>query len=321
MKFLVLLFFFLLMSVSAADDFSLFFARNHSSWISAYDVEILAPEQINTGLLTRPPLVWLAVLSVRTLGPHDFSVREDCVFVRIPSSTKADGALKVVPRGKANDCQSLFKVNTANMLNNLKEIAISFSDGIEAKLSPESYALVFNIKFSTDKEEKFVFPLYNLKRGAVSSRSSRIFQAQSAHQKFRSSESIRKIPGVMILGLAENDEKGRVEKNRALGKIEEMPNELVRCHEVDDECRTVGTYECHRCRFGFFETVESDCKTERTKYCGINRCGEAGMPACPRGRVLLEEIGGDYCGQNSPAGFCQEGLSIFCDERNKLVCR
>lgn len=65
---------------------------------------------------------------------------------------------------------------------------------------------------------------------------------------------------------------------------------------------------CRRCRNGFARVVG-----ESMSYrCGIDRCGEAGQPACPRGVRWQKSRGPFSCRGNHEHVFCARGLRVEC---------
>lgn len=97
------------------------------------------------------------------------------------------------------------------------------------------------------------------------------------------------------------------------------------CHQVDANCQNVMSYQCNACAFGHYEVVDHHCAQGGSKFCGVNRCGEQGQPACVRGevaasRLLKEGEILNWCSQGSPAGFCQQGLETHCDGNGVLIC-
>lgn len=98
-----------------------------------------------------------------------------------------------------------------------------------------------------------------------------------------------------------------------------------RCHQVDSNCQNIMTHQCNSCAFGHYEVIDHHCPQGGSKFCGVNRCGEQGQPACVRGevaatRLLKEGQILNWCSQGSPAGFCQQGLETHCDGNGVLIC-
>lgn len=97
------------------------------------------------------------------------------------------------------------------------------------------------------------------------------------------------------------------------------------CHQVDRSCQNVTENNCSSCRYGWYEVVDYHCPQGGSKYCGVNRCGDQGQPACPRGEIAASRLLGEseileWCSKDSAAGFCQQGLSAHCDGNGILIC-
>lgn len=94
-----------------------------------------------------------------------------------------------------------------------------------------------------------------------------------------------------------------------------------KCHNVNEECETVGENLCHLCRYGWYEVADFSCPQGSSKFCGENKCGEKGEPACPSGAKVYKINGPVLCYDDSEAGFCQGELRPVCNEQNILICR
>lgn len=94
-----------------------------------------------------------------------------------------------------------------------------------------------------------------------------------------------------------------------------------RCFQVNENCETVGENLCEFCRYGWFEVVDYACPQGGSRFCGENKCGEKGEPACPSGKKVFSLEGVNLCFDDSEAGFCQGDLRPVCNEENILICR
>jgi hypothetical protein len=89
------------------------------------------------------------------------------------------------------------------------------------------------------------------------------------------------------------------------------------CFDVDDECNHEAD-NCMKCQYGSYTIINSACRTKYSKVCGHNNCGQNGQHACIRG-FEITDFKLDYCITDSPAGFCNKGLRVFCHNQT-LVC-
>lgn len=96
--------------------------------------------------------------------------------------------------------------------------------------------------------------------------------------------------------------------------------DILICHDFDKKCNEQTPNKCSQCQYGYFSGAASECPGKVTKYCGISRCGERNMPACPRGNTHTDIVALTGCQNGSLSGFCQDGLIIVC-ENGQLYCR
>lgn len=99
-----------------------------------------------------------------------------------------------------------------------------------------------------------------------------------------------------------------------------LKGKIITCHDFDSQCEEVVKNKCSLCRDGWFSGALSRCSGQKTKYCGADRCGERGWPACPRGSRHTELKALKGCQNSSIEGFCNNGLIVFCEE-GQLICR
>ena len=108
----------------------------------------------------------------------------------------------------------------------------------------------------------------------------------------------------------------------SLGKWEDNHRDQTSkvCHQFNEQCEEVVSNICSQCRYGWYEVVGKGCEKGREKYCGRDRCGERGQPACLRGFQYEKATVQSLCSENSPAVFCQKGLRAYCKEGKSLIC-
>ena len=126
----------------------------------------------------------------------------------------------------------------------------------------------------------------------------------------------RAIPGVYFV-----PEKGHGDGPSLLGKKNDRykNGDAVLCHQFGPDCKEVFAFQCQRCRYGYFEVLTNICPGKTQKYCGRNRCGEFGEPACLRGFRHTNPT--SLCTEKTPHAFCQIGLNVACNSKGELICR
>jgi hypothetical protein len=92
------------------------------------------------------------------------------------------------------------------------------------------------------------------------------------------------------------------------------------CFQLDDSCNVLKN-NCSDCEFGSIPVISSKCDKEYNKICSATSCGNRAAPACVRGYNYSGKNIDKGCSDGVLSGYCQEGLSAYCDERNILVCR
>ncbi|MCT4642143.1 MAG: hypothetical protein N4A33_07555 [Bacteriovoracaceae bacterium] len=91
------------------------------------------------------------------------------------------------------------------------------------------------------------------------------------------------------------------------------------CKKVNNKCEVI--YDnCNRCKKSSYHIIDSKCSSKTSKVCGMDRCGQKNRPACIRGFKAVNYSSSSYCMPDSPFGFCQKGLRVYC-ENKRLVCR
>lgn len=155
---------------------------------------------------------------------------------------------------------------------------------------------------------------------------------------FKEKENVQKIPLLnfkekLSLKYAESEKISgfspllQLENNKIkpfkIGSREDsfLKKSAKRCHQVNEDCETVGENLCEFCRYGWYDVVDFACPQGSSKFCGENKCGEKGEPACPSGKKVFGIEGVSLCFDDSEAGFCQGELRPVCNDENILICR
>jgi hypothetical protein len=92
------------------------------------------------------------------------------------------------------------------------------------------------------------------------------------------------------------------------------------CFEVDENCNIIKN-TCQNCEFSSLPVISSKCQKIYNRICSATACGNRGASACVRGYNYSAKAIDPGCVDGAMSGYCQEGLSAYCDERNILVCR
>ena len=302
----------ILFTACERNQWEVFHAKNFIAWSTVVDFEILDMNLLNTDTaVNRPVFTWRPLFRLKLMAVDAVDYKYHCLFYRIPHKNKK-GILKVIQTDKK--CISPVGEKDFSHLDEITDLKIFFYDTkkhIKNGKILETLTLYFHMKYQ-DVHQWLEFPFVNLKKGREKKR-------------YGSSVMKRKYSGLILWPAREGqvDFEKRAEKidfrNGFLGKIDDdySKGEAVVCHRVDDRCNTIGTMDCHRCRYGHFEVAGSSCLDTNIKICGINRCGKKGWPACPKGKVALKS---KACVNGSQAGFCEPGLRTFCDENKILIC-
>jgi hypothetical protein len=92
------------------------------------------------------------------------------------------------------------------------------------------------------------------------------------------------------------------------------------CFEVNENCNVIKNI-CQDCEFSSLPVISSKCQKTYNRICSAIACGNRGASACVRGYNYSAKPIDAGCVDGAMSGYCQEGLSAYCDERNILVCR
>ncbi|WP_127716472.1 hypothetical protein [Halobacteriovorax sp. HLS] len=254
---------------------------------------------INKSSINRPVGTWVRLIETENI----------CLDYRIASST-IDGELRLSEKNQK--CQDLPVGEYISDLSSIRNLKIDFkTDTVEGKkVRNANYGLTFSYDYIGEKKV-YAIPMFNLKR-------SKYFD-KVKYEKYDSYATHRWQKGLRI------NPEGRV-KIRTSSWIGSSKNDYIHkkinfCHRVDSSCNEVIENTCDECLNNWIEVVDYNCPTGSSKICAPLSCGQRGMPACPRGtfwKGITTMV--DLCFTDSPAGYCDEGLSTICDENKILTC-
>jgi len=209
--------------------------------------------------------------------------KKNCLYYKTPYSDKR-GILKLtkVVKGKCDPF-----IEGVTFTKKIESLNFNFLTGSHVEQSN-----VLELLVSEGKEiQKIQIPLLN-------------YQTKKRYKRFDN-----QLPNSFIDDVAFGALPGK--KKLENGKI---------CHGVNRDCSNVVAYKCEQCEEGIVEVVDYNCPQGGSKYCARNKCGQKNEPACPRGYKVLDSKLASLCFDGSPAGFCEPGLKVFCNNDNILVC-
>jgi hypothetical protein len=231
--------------------------------------------------IMKPSEAWQVLFAVTYIDSNLIKFK-DCVMFKVPGSVS--GILKVKSIVASSSCDE-FLLGPGDV--EIKEVkSLQFSTG------PDEAEIIFSVaNFKTTKWKT----------------STSGFKGKSLPGMSVSSAEV-KGPKIILLASKLNT---KTDPSSFL-------NENTLCHNINEDCIEVGPFNCSRCERGWHE-VPNGCKTG-PKYCGLNRCGEANLPACRRGIVWQKNEVDFDCRTNSSFAYCRQGLQVSCEGR-KAYCR
>lgn len=237
-----------------------------------------------------PPRVWQQLLETS----------EWCLWLRSPSDERP-GALRLK---SVQDCQN-YLVQEFDDLNGLE----SFEMGLKERTLKLKAVL-------KEGEQSWSYQLVNLEQWeSFNGEEKRLFDS---YKNLRGSNPTRGASTLMVYSEQSFQTLSYEKIGERTDNYKDQTAEV--CHQVSRDCVDELPFECERCRYGWYEVPGSLCSQGGSKYCGRDRCGEQGQPACLRGFKHLQRDLEELCYEGSPAGFCEPGLTIVCDERRGLIC-
>jgi len=253
-----------------------------------------------------PPNTWVRIFQSTILN-EDGARENHCVFYRVPG--KEPGVLRYIQ--SVEPClENYGSSNTTDweLISTLKVWKPEFERKIFKKVLKPGH---FYFTGKGNKGEFFVeVPLYNLKLKRKLERHSSIATNNMLESVFISKRQ---------------NPKSKKSHSKLLGEFEDNYRDKtsIVCQEFSKDCKETTSFNCEQCKFGWYSAVGiSTCGGQFTRFCGVNRCGQRGMPACPRGINSAKKMGLDnvmLCYDGSPMGYCEVGLKTVCDGKI-LVC-
>lgn len=282
MKILCLLFFFLFVSCFNVEKNARSKDLENIFQRVIYTEEILeVNEELSQNIIIHEPKdTWQFLFKIK-LKLTDDSYLIDCLFYKVPSE-KEDGVLKLKSQQLGEDCKEDYLSRGKWEVAGIKD----FSFAIASK------GLSFSIS-----EQMFKFPLLNTKS---IKNVSKLFESGIKNDIELIGE------GVLEYKLSERYQVNNLKE----GDL---------CHKLENTCEESLSFSCNRCPNGVYtQIISSNCRKAYNKVCGDISCGGVKELACIRG-FEATKFKFNYCINDSPVGFCHEGLRVYCKDQ-KLIC-
>lgn len=288
-----------------------FEARVYSSWAQTFQISEKNQRLLDGNVISQPHGIEEFLLRLTMYGKDSFEEVHHCLFYRIPSKGR-QGEFSVYALKRHLACDQYEDGQMVSKIENISRFQILLSESDASFESKKIKAFHLMIKFEREgKEFVWEFPLYNLR-------------GKAKIQKF---DSYYRTSAKKALAIYQGSPDDLISfENHYLGeKSDHYSNRsAIKCHQVNSKCDDVIKNHCGECKWGWYQVVDYKCPQGGTKFCGVNRCGEAGEPACPRGFSAFEkEFQGDndLCFDESPFGICRGELVSTCNSEHVLVCK
>ncbi len=272
------------------NDAIIFEDRVFESLITTYNISFADASIVNSNqIISAPAGLWLLIAEFISFSDRFQNDQTLCVFYRVPM---VDLGELLITKNKAGKCLGHIgsddkKIATLRDINGLK---VSFKD------DKDNFFSIFSLSFfKSGKSKEVQFILGNINRDK--------------------NNLLTIMPSVNFYKKSDKNYK-------MMGELQDNYKEktAIACHKVNKECSTTLDFKCDKCRYGWYEVVNVSCPQGGDKYCGQENCGEKGSPACARGFSYIKQKFKNVCFNDSPFGFCNQGLSPVCDDNSVLIC-
>lgn len=280
---IILLILILFVGCSPKGEESSFYLETNARWMAGTKIKWASEHYQEDTRILKPQGSWQPILEIEFLD-RSFNKVSDCLFYRVPNDERR-GELKIVANRSYVNCIDLIGEEGYTSLDGIINFGYETSKDLRAK----SHLV---LKVDTERL-KYQFLNY-----------------ENLHQEYKlldSSVDKSFLTGIQIT--SEVDYK----IHRSELKIGDI------CLDIDDDCNEKVKDQCDRCPYGNYHVIASKCKNKFRRYCGMDKCGRAGFPACIRGYVASKLDPNAFCINDSPVGFCQKGLRVVC-LNNQLIC-
>lgn len=294
-----------------------------TSLIETYKVEGSRNEYFNSNkTIERPYYTYQNLIrftSYSTEGEEAY-----CLNYQIPLKGKKGNLFFYKVNNVRFSCDNLKQLSQLSVVKGISKLKLFYLlSGRKSKM--RKYALKpFELSLLFEKNNESInlkLPLINIRPSQVLVEGKNIDNSGLyLKKKYKSSHERTYLNGAKLIRYIDT----YIDKGAFLGNQKDTysDNSSVQCRSVLKNCDLKAPDECHRCRYGWYEVVDHNCSIGGSRYCGRDRCGERGMPACLKGRSIFKEVNkkSTICYENSPFGYCQDHLRTSCDGNGVLIC-
>jgi hypothetical protein len=292
-----------------------FFKKTFPLIISTFQVQSSSLYLNTDSALIRPPATSVNIMTFSAID-ENFKENKFCLFYKMPHLSKQIlGRLFLTSITIDKKCKDQDQSKFISEIKNIQQLSIHLNDEDTIINKKRFQKKRFYIELKKNDELRTLsYPLYN-------------YQGKKEKGYSRYSTSFRQtlMKGMMISSpsLKKNHVISGSFKELGLYSDNYKDKSLIICHSFKANCQEDIAFKCDQCRFGWFQAIANiSCNANNTKFCGRDQCGGRGMPACIRGNESAARMGQESklrCYEDSPAGYCHQGLSTSCDG-SYLIC-
>ena len=298
--------------------------RFYLTWVSATDIQINKIWKNYGDWFARPYNAEVLLAEITYIDRDKYEKLVDCLYWRVPGRNTSNGQLSFVTVEKGKSCGSS-KEKPKVLVRDVLRMKMIYTRGDQVELASygelKEFKLLLQYQVRDTKGNKS--PVRNLISPLVNFIPQIYKNPQVEAERFSSSLTKTVYPGLRINAIGRFKEKEVQVSSKAkwIGNIKDhfQNRSLEFCQVFSAECLETTSYKCDRCRYGQYQ-VAGQCPTKNDRACGVDKCGQRGELACPRGNQHNEESKDRGCVKDSTSGICQKGLVATCLEKKYLVC-
>lgn len=250
-------------------------------WSTAYEVTETHEFYQPNEIVNKPADAWQLLFAITYPG-RDVRPIKDCLFYKVPGETAGSLKLKTIPGDE--QCEPHLLAPAERSWPDIKALQFAI----------EADKITMHLTYPGYRTERWQIQLINKSTPAFP-------------QKLMSSAEFKSAKLIYLSNrLVAGGSSGALKKD---GDI---------CHQVKDDCQSIGANECQQCSSGWYE-IPNGCSSG-PKYCGILSCGRKNQAACRRGMRYQRQRKKFDCRLDSSFAYCASGLKVHC-EGSQAYCR